>query len=76
MRAIYADRLKEKVLEALAFNASVTQIKRKLNEEAVQFRRESLLLRGFAMLHENALIFAKLEHFRLRVAFNQLYSSV
>ena len=42
----------------------------------MQFRRESLLLQGFAMLHQHATIIAKLETLRLRQAFNSFYESV
>ena len=64
------------MLEALAYFTTANQIKRQRNEEAQEFRRESLLLRAFATLNEHALIHAKLDHYKRRIAFNYLYHAV
>ena len=76
IKAMHDNKLKEQVLEALAFNASANQIKRELNEEAMLFRKESLMLRAFVNLHTHATIFAKLDFYRQKVAFNYLYHAV
>ena len=72
IRAIYTYRLKEKVLEALAFHTSRQQLKRERMMEAEQFRRESLLIRAYEMLNFNSQIVSRLDIYRRRVAFYKL----
>ena len=72
IRAIYTFRLKEKVLEGLAYNASRQQLKRQQENEATQFRIESLLIRGFEMLNFHSSIVARMDAYRRRVAFFKL----